>query len=437
MNPIIDQAKKVADQAELYWNREHSIDVSYENYRLQQVTENDISEASLRVIKDGKIGSAYAVFPDQDGFLENAITGAAYGDPVEYSFAGPADYPQLDNYEQAAADLTSADLIALCETIKTKLKKKLPDVALGIGASRNTRELSIQTARGADAQAKSTGVTYYFGAPFKGAGIGVADFRSTVGVPELNDDMLDEFVTWYNWGNQTSTPSTGRLPVILTPQAAFLMMMPLLAGVRGEAVWKKTSPLTERLGEQILSDKLTIHDNPLHPTNTDARAFDDEGVPCSKRVIVEDGVLKDFICDQRIGAAMNRPSTGHGFKRTMFGSGNETAINPWFCCPTIEPGDTSWRDMVKGTKEGLLITSGMGFHSGNYSQGQFAVQAVGFHIVDGAIVGRLDKTMISGNIYEDCQKINAISSEVGLCSGFLPIGESPYLLLDSLQVAGA
>ena len=79
----------------------------------------------------------------------------------------------------------------------------------------------------------------------------------------------------------------------------------------------------------------------------------------------------------------------------------------------------------------------MGFHSGNYPQGQFAVQAVGYHIVDGHVAGRLDKTMISGNIYEDLRRVDAVSRErrrsiVGLMSA----GMEPYLLVDSLQVAG-
>jgi len=99
MHALIENAKRTVDQAELYWNRAHSIAVRYENYRLQQVTENDVSETSLRVIKDGKIGSAYAVFPDQDGFLDNAIAGAKYGDPVQYSFAGSAVYPELISYD--------------------------------------------------------------------------------------------------------------------------------------------------------------------------------------------------------------------------------------------------------------------------------------------------------------------------------------------------
>jgi len=40
-----------------------------------------------------------------------------------------------------------------------------------------------------------------------------------------------------------------------------------------------------------------IHDNPLLSGSVDARSFDDEGVPCSKHLLVEKGVLKDYIVD--------------------------------------------------------------------------------------------------------------------------------------------
>jgi len=436
MHPILERARSAVDQAELYWNREHSITVHYENYRLQQVTENDVSETSLRVIKDGKIGTAYAVFPDQPGYLDNAVAGAQYGDPVQFSFAEAADVPQLENRDEKTAALTSADLVDACETIKAKVGKHLPDVALGIGASCSERQLIVQTTRGVDAVERATAFEYYVGAPFQGAGIGIYRSNSGTSPREIDAALLDEFVEWYSWGARTSTPSTGRLPVILAPQASFLLMMPLLAGVSGDAVWKKTSPLSERQGEQILSNVLTIADDPLRAGHVDARAFDDEGVPCARRVLVEGGVLKNFLFDLRFGAAMGVPSSGHGFKRTMFGSGNETATNPWLCCPAIEPGDASWRDFVAGMKEGLLVTGGMGFHSGNYPQGQFAVQAVGFHVVGGEIVGRLDKTMISGNIYQDGMNVGAVSRGTGPAGGFLPLGDAPYILIDSLQVAG-
>jgi len=140
----------------------------------------------------------------------------------------------------------------------------------------------------------------------------------------------------------------------------------------------------------------------------------------------------------RSGAALNRPSNGHGFKAALFGSGTEASPTPWFANPVIKPGEVSWRDLVSELGEGLLITNGMGFHSGNYPQGQFAVQAVGYHIVDGNVVGRLHKTMISGNIYEDLREVRAVSREQRRSiAGLLSIGVAPFILVDSLQVAGA
>ena len=80
--------------------------------------------------------------------------------------------------------------------------------------------------------------------------------------------------------------------------------------------------------------------------------------------------------------------------------------------------------------------SRMGFHSGNYPQGQFAVQGIGFHIKGGRIVGRLERTMVSGNIYQDF--LDAEPSlerrEVDGLGG--PI-LAPYLFVDALDIAGA
>ena len=103
----------------------------------------------------------------------------------------------------------------------------------------------------------------------------------------------------------------------------------------------------------------------------------------------------------------------------------------------VEPGEVSYRDLIADLDKGLLITHGLGFHSGNYPQGQFSVQAVGYHIVNGKVVGRLIKTMISANIYEDFKNVRALSSEhragmMGLLGGI-----TPYILVDAIQVAGA
>ncbi len=437
MHPLIETAKGTVDQAELYWDRRHTIGILYQNYRLQQVEENDLSSVALRVIDGGKIGSSCGVFPDGGKLLDSARTAARYGDPATFSFASAADYSSGRTYDERTAALTSRDLIDLCEAIKERIRKELSDIPLVIRCRARTGDLVVETTEGAAGEIRSTDLTIGFGASFPGVGTAINKGQRSISPPDVDEELVDEFVEWYRWGSSTSTPSTGRLPVILAPEASFLFLLPLLMGVSGDLVSKKTSPLVDKIGQPILSEKLTVLDDPLADGDPDARPFDDEGTPCATHTIVEAGVLKDYIVDLKAGAALRRSSNGHGFKAALFGGGTETSPAPWFANPIIEAGEASWRDLVAGLKEGLLVTNGMGFHSGNYPQGQFAVQAVGYHIVGGKVVGRLDKTMISGNIYEDLRNVRAVSRERRRAyARLLSAGVAPYILVDSLQVAG-
>lgn len=434
MHPLIETAKGTVDQAELYWSRRHMISVLYQNYRLQQVEENDLSSVALRVIEDGRLGSTYGVFPEGDKLLDDARTAARHGDPATFSFAPTADYPSVRAYDDRTAGVASRDLIDLCEAIKERIHKELPDIPLFIRCQAEDSHLLVESTEGAAGDLRTTDHTAVFGAPFRGVGTAIIKGQRSISPLDVDEGLVDEFVEWYRWGDTTSTPSTGRLPVILAPEASFLFLLPLLMGVSGDLVSKKTSPLVDKIGQPILSEKLTVIDDPLADGEPGARPFDDEGIPCATQPVVENGVLKDYLVDLQSGAALGRPSNGHGFKTALFGGGTETPPTPWFANPAIEAGEESWRDLVTGLKEGLLITNGMGFHSGNYPQGQFAVQAVGYHIVDGKVVGRLDKTMISGDIYEDLRNVRAVSRERR--RPLTRAGTAPYVLVDALQVTG-
>jgi len=438
MHPLIETAKQRVDQAELYWSKRRTVTVLYQNYRLQQVEENDLSSVALRVIEGGRIGTSYGVFPDKGDLLSAARTSARYGDPATFSFAPATAYPTVRTYDERTDDLTSEDLVSLCESVKGRIHKQLPAVPLTIRCRAQTSELVVETTEGAQGEIHSTGFGIAFGAPFPGVGIALYKGQQSISPLEIDEAVVDEFIDWYRWGATTSTPSTGRLPVIFAPEAAFLVLLPLLMGVSGDFVAKGTSPLAGRIGEPILSEKLTVIDDPLADGDPNARPFDDEGTPCKTQTIVDQGTLKEYLVDLQSGAALGRPSNGHGFKTALFGGGAEAAPTPWFANPVVKPGEQGWRDLVAGLKEGLLITNGMGFHSGNYPQGQFAVQAVGYHIIDGRVVGRLDKTMISGDIYTDLRNVRAVSREQRRSVvGLLSAGFAPYVLVDSLQVAGA
>jgi PmbA protein len=436
MHRLIERAREAVDQAELYWNRTHAISAQYENGRLQQITEDDLSSLALRVIDDGKMGSTFAMSPDQPGLIEQAKAAAAHGDPATFSFAPTGEYAAVEAFDPETARLTSDDLVALSESVLAAIRRERDDLPLIVTAETQRREVVVETTEGAEGRFEGSDATLSFGAPIKGAGMGVYKWVGSVSPLARPDAMIGEFVEWYGWTERISTPVTGRLPVIFAPEAAFLYLLPLWAGLEGNAIEKRTSPLVGRLGDRILSERLTVVDDPLASGELGSRPFDDEGVPCCRRAIIENGILTGYLLDLRTGRALGAASTGNAVKRELFSGGTETRPSPWPIRLSVEPGEIPYREMIAGLDEGLLVYFGMGFHSGNYPQGKFSVQAIGYHIVDGAVGGRLDKTMISGDIYADFQRVRAVSAERGPALTFLN-ATVPFVLVDSLQVAGA
>jgi PmbA protein len=431
MNELVKQCLTSADAAEIYWMRERGTQVLFRNGQLSRVNEDALSSVAVRVIEDGRLGLSYGTMPVPN-LVAEAKTAAANGGPAGFSFA-PADaIPSPVLFDERAARLGSEALVAFCEEAKRVVLDALPGVALSVHCQVSEETLVVASTAGADGEQHVSRFVLALSAPIKGAGTGVSKQRTGIAPFEVPEDLIAGFVTRYRDTERTSRPKTGRLPVLFAPEASFLLTLPLCAGLSGDAVAKGTSPLVDRLGRAILSERLTIVDDPTVDGDAFSRRFDDEGVPCARRVLVEKGQLRGYLLDLHAAAALQSASTGNGYKRALFGGGTETPPSPWPGHLFIEPGEVSAGDLIASIDEGILLTGGMGFHSGNYPQGDFAVQALGYHVRNGTIQGRLQGTMVAGNIYRDLLHVRGISREREESSG----GVAPYVLVESLQVAG-
>lgn len=431
MNDLVENSLSAAAAAEIYWMREHRIEVLYRNGQLSRVNEDTLSSVAARVIEDGRLGLSYGTAPEAR-LVDEAKAASAHGGPAGFSFAQAATYPSPVLFDERALTVDAEALVALCEEAKRLVLDALPGVALTVHCQVSEEELAVATTAGADGEQRAT--RFYLGivAPIKGAGTGISKHRTGIAPFAVPEDLVEGFVARYRDTERTSQPRTGRLPVLLAPEASFLLTLPLAAGLSGDAIVNGTSPLVDRLGDQILSERLTITDDPTMDSDAASRRFDDEGVPCERRVLVDAGRLRGQLLDLRAAAALQLCSTGNGYKRALFGGGTESPPTPWPGHLFIEPGDASAQELIASMDEGILLTGGMGFHSGNYPQGDFAVQALGFHVRSGKIQGRLQGTMVAGNIYRDLRHISGVSREREESSG----GVAPYVLVDALQVAG-
>ena len=428
---VINASLELFDDAEIYYKETADTSVKYGNGDLRTISSNRICGVMMRVRKQGRLGTASTTtLDDPQSLLKEAQESAKHGGEVPYSFSKATEFPKVETYSQELAEYPTSEMIEMCEHTKQEVLEELPDISLNLNVNKEFEHLHIATSGGTRAEHRETNLTFAVWAPIKGAGTSVYRFKNEVSAFEYPQDVVGEFIRRYRWTEKPITPDTKRMPVIWDPTALYMFALSLCAGISGEELVKKTSPLMDKHGKQILSEKITLLDDP-HIPRPGARGFDDEGVPTEKRALVEKGVLKSYLLDLRTGVKLEARSSGNGFKKALFGGGTKAMPNPWPASLYLEPGDSSLDEMIASLDEGILLTGGMGFHSSNYAQGHISVQAIGFAIEKGKVTGRLEGTMLTGNIYQDFMNVRAVSKEIE--PGF---GYYPYVLVEKMQVVG-
>jgi predicted Zn-dependent protease len=134
----------------------------------------------------------------------------------------------------------------------------------------------------------------------------------------------------------------GKYTVVLEPAAvADLLAFMIFAGNarqadEGRSFYSKKGG-GNRIGEQIVGEKLTIYSDPAHPM-APTLAFDGAGLPVTRNTWVEKGVLKDLFYSRFWAEKMNRKPTG----------GPNNII--------MEGGTASMNDLLSGVDRGVLVT---------------------------------------------------------------------------------
>jgi len=205
------------------------------------------------------------------------------------------------------------------------------------------------------------------------------------------------------------------------------------------AVARKTSVLTDKLGEKIASDVVTYVDDGTLPHAWGSSEYDDEGSPTERTVLIEKGVLKSYMVD-RWGSLMTgyRP-TGSGRRQDYTFAPTSRMRNTF-----IESGDASVKSLFEGIEFGLYAKKMGGGQvkpgSGEYN---FAVQE-GYVIRNGRIEEPVKGAMLVGKGPESIQRIVAVAADQknapGMCgslSGSIPVEVGqPHLLISEIVVGG-
>jgi PmbA protein len=224
---------------------------------------------------------------------------------------------------------------------------------------------------------------------------------------------------------------TQSVPIVFAPEVARSLIGSVFEAASGDAIWRSASFLTGKLGEQIAASTLTIVDDHTMLLQTGVGGFgtspfDGEGLPSRRTVVVENGVLRNYMLNTYAARKLGMKSTHNG-SRGLAGT-------PGIGCGNLHllPGKLTPEEIIAGVPAGLYVTSLMGFGvnvvTGDYSQG-----ATGQWIENGQFTHAVEEVTIAGNLAEMLNNVTAIGNDLV----FRGSVASPTLRIDGMTIAGA
>ena len=199
------------------------------------------------------------------------------------------------------------------------------------------------------------------------------------------------------------------------------------------------SQMCGKLGEKIANEKVTAIDDGTIPGAWGSVNIDDEGTPTKRNVLIENGVLKNYMIDRLGSRRMGMPMTGNGRRQSYQYEPTSRMTNTF-----IDNGPDKNEDIIASIEYGLYAKS-MGGGSVNPLTGDFnfAVNE-GYMIRNGKICEAVRGASLIGTGSQILQDIDMVGQNLatgqGMCgssSGSVPtdVGQ-PLIRVSNITVGG-
>ncbi len=192
------------------------------------------------------------------------------------------------------------------------------------------------------------------------------------------------------------------------------LLSPVISALYGSSLQQKNSFLLDKLDQKVVSEKLTLLDNPHLVGARGARWCDGEGVATQKRTVFDKGVLKTYYIDTY--------------------NSNKMEVAPTIGSPSVllfDLGTKSLDQLTANLQKGIWVT---GFNGGNSNSttGDFSFGVEGFLVENGKVVKPISEMNITGNLLTLWSNIVEIGNDERTISSW----RTPSILFDDVDFSG-
>ena len=406
---ILALAIKQASAAEVIYEEGESRSVSFENNKLKYVTTKSVCGVGLRLIKEGRIGfSSTTDLRKPEKLVSNALESAKFGQRAAFEFPPGNHFPKIAIFDQRVIDYPIQQGVDIGKAAIEKALSANSNYECSVGIGKGQGKRRLMNSAGLDVSFSSTSfgigieILLIKGNSFLSIGEGEGSKSLVTDLDKHVDKALDGL----KLAERELKIKTGNHPVVVTAKAMENLLPTFEIGCNGKLVQKGASPLTNRLGEKIIDERVSIYDDATIDMGDSSYPCDGEGTPSQRTPLFERGVLKNYLFDLQTAGIMKVKSTGNGSRgfSSQPSPGNSNVI--------VETGNMPLAAMIKDIKYGVLVDQVLGGGQSNVLAGEFSVNIdLGYLIENGKIVGRVKDCMFAGNVFEVFNNIIAIGDK--------------------------
>lgn len=234
----------------------------------------------------------------------------------------------------------------------------------------------------------------------------------------------------------------GTMPVVLGPGWPGVLLHEAVGhGLEGDFNRKGTSVFSGRIGEQVASSLCTVVDDGTLPGRRGSLNVDDEGVATQRTILIENGILRNYLQDKRNARLMGMTSTGNGRRESYAHLPMPRMTNTYML-----PGKSEPQEIIGSVKKGIYAVN-FGGGQVDITSGKFVFSASEAYLIeDGKITAPVKGATLIGNGPEVLNRVSMVGNDLQLDTGIgvcgkdgqsVPVGVGqPTLRVDALTVGG-
>jgi TldD protein len=399
-----------AEFAEVFAENRRSISAALDDGRVEQVTSSRDRGAGIRVVAGDTTGYAYTSDLTEKGLAEAARTAAAAargGGGGERVVALAHPYARPAVVERDPASVSTRNKVALLEAADEAARSvggEIVQVSAGYGDSR--RSVLVANTEGVFATDEQVRVLMRVTAVASGdAGMqtGYQSMGHTRGWEVFDEVDVEQFAR--SAARQAITKlaarpaPSGTMPVVIQRGTGGVLFHEACGhGLEADLVAKGASVYAGRVGELVASPLVTLVDNGHMPGEWGTLGIDDEGHPTQHNVLIQDGVLTDYMWDVLRSRREGRPGSGNGRRQSYRHLPMVRMTNTYVLDGSDDPDD-----IIAATDHGVYVAH-LGGGSVNTATGDFVFGMTEAYLIEG---GRITEPLRDGNLIGNGPKVLA------------------------------